>query len=183
VRVAAAFSLGEMRPLRATESLIAALGDAEWSVRGMAARALGEMKARAAVESLRSLSLRDENEQVRRKAVQALGEIGESPAQGVGMRNLKFAGRLAGVTNTFEWNLTDPQGFKMARLKINGQIKSGNAVWTLRDPNGKSAFTVESDKAELALDSGDLNVIPGDWTLQVELKNGTLDFEVLWTTR
>jgi hypothetical protein len=150
----------------------------------MAARALGEMKARAAVESLKSLSMRDENEQVRRKAAWALGEIGEPPAQGVKMRNFKFVGRLAGVTKTFEWSLTDPQGFKTARLKINGQIKSGSCVWTLRDPNGKLVFTAESDKAELALDSGDLIVIPGDWTLQVEVKNGgTLDFEVLWNCR
>jgi HEAT repeat protein/beta-lactamase regulating signal transducer with metallopeptidase domain len=183
VRVAAAFSLGELRPIRAKESLIAALGDAEWSVRGMAARALGEMKARAAVESLKSLSLRDENEQVRRKALQALGEIGESPAQGVRMGNFKVAGKLVRITNTFEWSLTDPQGSKMARLKINGQIKSGSSKWTLRDPNGNPVFTAESDKAELSLDSGDLNVIPGDWTLQVELKNSTLDFEILWNIR
>src|SRR5262245_38044107 len=181
VRVAAAFSLGEMRPNRATESLIAALGDAEWSVRAMATWALGEMKARAAVESLTSLSLHDENERVRRKAAWALGEIKESQAHG--SRNLKFAGRLGNVTNTFEWMLTDPQGSKMARLKINGQIKSGNSVWTLRDPNGKSVFTAESDKAELSLDSGDLNVIPGTWTLQVEFKNVTLDFEVHWSLR
>ncbi|MBO0859413.1 MAG: HEAT repeat domain-containing protein [Chloracidobacterium sp.] len=182
VRVAAAFSLGEMRPLRATESLIAALGDAEWRVRGMAARALGEMKARAALESLRSLSLHDENEQVRRKAAQALSEIGESPAKGA-QGDLKFDGRFGGVTNTFEWNLTGREGSKTARLKINGQIKSGDSVWTLRDPNGTPVFTAESGNAELALDSGDLRVIPGEWTLQVELKNGTLDFEVLWSAR
>jgi hypothetical protein len=75
------------------------------------------------------------------------------------------------------------QEFKLARLKINGRIKSGSAVWTLRDPNGKSVFTAESDKAELALDSGDLNVIPGTWTLQVEVKNSTLGLEVLWSVR
>src|SRR5215813_64394 len=181
VRVAAAFSLGEMRSSEATESLIAALGDAEWNVRWMAAWALGEMKARTAVESLTSLSLRDENKWVRRKAVWALGEIRESQAQR--SRNLKFAGRLTGVTKTFEWSLTEPQESKIARLKINGQIKSGSSVWTLRDPNGKSVFTAESDKAELSLDSGDLNVIPGTWTLQVEFKNSTLDFEVHWNAR
>ena len=142
--------------------------------------ALGEMKARAAVESLTSLSLRDENEWVRREAAQALGKIRDSQER---VRDLKFNGRLTGVTRTFEWNLTDPQGFKMARLKINGQIKSGSSVWTLRDPNGKSVFTAESDKAELSLDSGDLNVIPGTWTLQLEVKNATLDFEILWSTR
>src|SRR5262249_9716472 len=101
-------------------------------------------------------------EQVRRKAVQALGEIGESPAQGV-RKDLKFAGRLGNVTNTFEWSLTDPKELKMARLKINGQIKSGSSVWTLRDPNGKSVFTAESDKLYLSFVSGDLNVIPGTW--------------------
>jgi hypothetical protein len=180
VRVAAAFSLGEIRPSEATESLIAALGDSEWNVRWMVAWALGEMKARAAVESLTYTSLHDENKWVRRKAVWALGEIMDSQER---VRNLKFAGRLADVTKTFELQLTDPQGSKMARLKINGQIKSGSSVWTLRDPNGKSVFTAESDKAELSLDSGDLNVIAGTWTLQVAVNNATIDFEVHWSIR
>jgi len=180
VRMAAAFSLGEMRPSQATESLIAALGDADWMVRRMAALALGEMKASAAVESLTSLSQRDEMELVRRQAAWSLGEIRDSQE---GVRNLKFNGRLAGLTKTFEWKLKDPQGSKMARLKINGQIKSGNSVWTLRDPNGKSVFTAESGNAELSLDSGDLNAVPGTWTLQLEVKYATLDFEVQWSLR
>jgi HEAT repeat protein len=52
----------------------------------MAAWALGEMKAPAAVESLTSLTLRDENEWVRQKAVWALGKIKDSQE---GERNLK----------------------------------------------------------------------------------------------
>ncbi len=181
VRVAAAFSLGEMRPSEATESLIAALGDAEWNVRWMAAWALGEMKARAAVESLTSLSLRDENEWVRRKAAKALGEIRDSQAEKSG--ELKTTGRFTNVTRTEELSLPARQLFKMARLKINGRIKSGSSVWTLRDPNGKSVFTAESGNAELSLDSGDLDVIPGTWKLQIEVKNATLDFEVHWSLR
>jgi hypothetical protein len=187
VRVAAAFSLGEMRPGEATESLIAALGDAEWNVRWMVARALGEMKARAAVESLTSTSLRDENKWVRRKAVWALGEIEESLDQASTAqksRDYNGAGRLSGVTRTLELKLQAYQSDKVARLKINGQIKSGSCVWTLRDPNGKSAFTAESNNAELSLDSGDLEAIPGTWILQVEadVKNGTIDFKVHWNT-
>ena len=188
VRVAAAFSLGEMRPSEATESLIAALGDAEWNVRWMVAWALGEMKARAAVESLTSTSLHDENKWVRRKALWALGEIEESLDQASTAqksRDTKTAGRLSGVTRTLELKLQAYQSDKLARLKINGQIKSGSCVWTLRDPNGKSAFTAESNNAELSLDSGDLEVIPGTWILQVEadVKNGTIDFKVHWNTR
>jgi beta-lactamase regulating signal transducer with metallopeptidase domain len=143
---------------------------------------------RAAVKSLTSLSLHDENERVRRKAALALGEIGESPAQSSTDQvsreaNYKTTGRLSGVTKTVELNLPARQSFMKARLKINGQIESGNAIWTLRDPNGKSAFTAESNKAEVSLDSGDLDLIPGTWILQVELKKGSLDFEVLWNTR
>jgi HEAT repeat protein/beta-lactamase regulating signal transducer with metallopeptidase domain len=181
VRVAAAFSLGEMRPSRATESLIAALGDAEWNVRLMAAWALGEMKATAAVERLTSLSLRDENEWVRRKAVRALDEIRESKGQRSG--ETKSTGRFTNTTKTHELSFPVRQEFKMARLKINGQIKSGSSVWTLRDPNGKSVFTAESGNAELSLDSGDLDVIPGTWKLQIEVKNATLDFEIRWSVR
>ncbi len=188
LRVAAAFSLGELRPSQATESLVAALGDAEWRVRGMAAWALGEMKARAAVESLTSLSLHDENERVRRKAARALGEIGESPAQSSNKqvskeRNTKYGVTLSGETKTRELKLQADQWAKKARLKINGRIESGNSIWTLRDPNGKSAFTAESDKGDLSLDSGDLDVIPGTWILQIEFKNGTFDFVVDWNNR
>jgi hypothetical protein len=73
----------------------------------------------------------------------------------------------------------------VARLKINGQIKSGSCAWTLRDPNGKSAFTAESNNGELSLDSGDLDAIPGTWILQVEadVKNGSIDFKIHWNTR
>jgi HEAT repeat protein len=181
VRVAAAFSLGEMRPSQATESLIAALGDAEWNVRLMAAWALGEMKAGAAVESLTSLSLRDENEWVRRKAVRALDEIRESKGQRSG--ETKSTGRFTNTTKTHELSIPVRQELKIARLKINGRIKSGSAVWTLRDPNGKSVFTAESGNAEISLDSGDLDVIPGTWKLQIDVKNATLDFEMLWSAR
>jgi hypothetical protein len=139
------------------------------------------MKARAAVESLTSLSLGDENEWVRRKAAKALGEIRDSQAEKSG--EIKSTGRLTNATRTTELSLPVRQLFKIARLKINGQIKSGSSVWTLRDPNGKSVFTAESGEAELSLDSGDLNVIPGNWTLQVEVKNATLDFEIRWSTR
>jgi beta-lactamase regulating signal transducer with metallopeptidase domain/HEAT repeat protein len=188
VRVAAAFSLGEIRPSEATESLIAALGDAEWNVRWMVAWALGEMKARAAVESLTYTSLHDENKWVRRKAVWALGEIEESLAQASTAqksRDLHTAGRLSGVTRTLELKLQAYQSDKVARLKLNGQIKSGSCVWTLRDPNGKSAFTAESNNGELSLDSGDLDAIPGTWILQVEadVKNGSIDFKIHWNTR
>jgi hypothetical protein len=181
VRVAAAFSLGEIRPSQATEPLIAALGDAEWNVRWMAAWALGEMKAGAAVESLTSVSLRDENEWVRRKAVRALGEIREPQGQRSG--ETKSTGRFTNTTRTQELSLPVSQLFKMGRLKINGRIKSGSAVWTLRDPNGKSVFTAESGNAELSLDSGDLDLIPGTWKLQIEVKNATLDFEIHWSVR
>jgi beta-lactamase regulating signal transducer with metallopeptidase domain len=143
----------------------------------------------AVVKSLRSLSPHGENERARRKAALALREIEDSPAQASAdqepkprTRMTKYTGRLAGVTKTLELKFQAAQPLKKARLKINGQIKSGAAIWTLRDPNGKSAFTAESNKAELSLDSGDLELIPGTWILQLELKKGLLDFEVLWTT-
>jgi len=180
VRLAAAFSLGEMRPSKATESLIAALGDAEWNVRSMAAWALGEMKSRAAVERLTSLSLNDENEWVRRKAVRALGEIRESQGQRSG--EMKSTGKFTNTTKTHELSVPVSQSFKIGRLKINGRVKSGSSIWTLRDPNGKSVFTAESGNAEFSLDSGDLDLIPGTWKLQIDVKNATLDFEILWST-
>ena len=151
----------------------------------MAARALGEMKARAAVESLTALSLNDENGWVRRRAEWALGEIGDSQSK---ESNYQTSGetvyntKLSNVTRTFELDLPARLAGK-GRLKINGQIDSGSVAWTVRDPNGKSVFKAESSGGDVSLDSGDLDVISGKWTLQVEVKNSTLRYNIRWNVR
>jgi HEAT repeat protein len=207
-RALAACALGRLGAVDAIPALINLLGDdariqpvkcwddGDWSPARhtfkqaspgeLAAIALASF-SQSAVEPLIA-ALNDGNPSVRSNAAWALGEIGELPAQAPNYQlskvmKTKTAGRLSGDNKTLELKLMAPQWSKKARLKINGQLESGNCVWTLRDPKGKSAFRAESDKTEFSIDSGDLDVIPGTWTLQVQLKNGTLDFEVNWNNR
>lgn len=100
-----------------------------------------------------------------------------------GSEGTKFTGKVTNETGARKFSLSAPQLSKKARLKINCRMESGSFVWTLRDPNGKSWITAESSKDRFSLDSGDLDVIPGTWTLQLELKNSTLDYEIRWSTR
>jgi HEAT repeat protein len=74
-RVAAARSLGAMRAVEASTSLLAALRDEAWPVRAQAARALGRVRAMIAIQAL-SNRLTDPSWWVRRHAAYALGEMG-----------------------------------------------------------------------------------------------------------
>jgi len=75
VRMAAARALGELRDLRATESLSAMLLDPDWRARQMAAWALSELKDERAVKALGNALVSDARAEVRRDAAAALGEI------------------------------------------------------------------------------------------------------------
>lgn len=75
VRMAAAFSLGEVRDERAMTRLVATLADDNWRVRQLAVWALSEMKDDRAVTALCSVLLSDARVEVRRGAAEALGEI------------------------------------------------------------------------------------------------------------
>jgi HEAT repeat protein len=94
-----------MRPRQATESLIAALGDTEWSVREMSAWALGEIRASSGVGSLTTLLLRDENERVRRKAAWALGEIRDPRA--LDALNIALNDQEQRVRATVKWAISE----------------------------------------------------------------------------
>ena len=73
--MAAARSLGAMRAVEASTSLLAALRDEAWPVRAQAARALGRVRAMIAIQAL-SNRLTDPSWWVRRHAAYALGEMG-----------------------------------------------------------------------------------------------------------
>ena len=74
IRCAAAKALGEIKDVKAVESLIAAFKDRDGDVRREAAWALGEIKDVKAVESL-IIALKDRDKIVRRGAAGALGGI------------------------------------------------------------------------------------------------------------
>lgn len=73
-RQMAAESLGELKDLRAVESLLATLTDSDARVRVAAAEALGQIKDARAVEPL-VVALKDSDSPVRMAAAKALGQI------------------------------------------------------------------------------------------------------------
>jgi len=79
VRQVAAFALGEIGDLSATEGLIGRLGDAQYVVRQAAAISLGKLGTAAAVEPLLE-AIGDDSDMVRRAVVNALGMIGDERA-------------------------------------------------------------------------------------------------------
>lgn len=80
VRMAAARAIGELRELRATETLTVTLNDADWRVRQFTTWALSEMKDERAVKALCDVLLSDPRAEVRRGAAEALGEIRSAEA-------------------------------------------------------------------------------------------------------
>ena len=81
VRENAVRALGEIGNARAIEGLIKALDDSDWPVREAAAEELGKIGDPRAVEHL--IKALDDDIDVRLKAVEALGKIGEPAVEGL----------------------------------------------------------------------------------------------------
>lgn len=75
-RCAAAYSLGELKDIRAIEPLITALKDEHWQVRQSAVEALGEFKDKRAIDAL-IIAFSDPDRRVVQEIPDALGIIGE----------------------------------------------------------------------------------------------------------
>ena len=80
VRIRAADSLIVMKSPRALEALIAALGDAHWSVRHSAAEALAALKEPSATKALISALETDKDNDRREHIAALLGAIGDTVA-------------------------------------------------------------------------------------------------------
>jgi hypothetical protein len=95
---------------------------------------------------------------------------------------LHISGKATNETRTRETSLSATEPSKKAHLKVKARIESGEAAWVLRDPTGKARLTGRSWGGQLTLDSGELEAIKGKWTVQIELKDATLDYEMYWRT-
>lgn len=95
---------------------------------------------------------------------------------------LYISGKATNEARTREASLPASEPSKKAHLKVKAKIESGEADWILRDPNGKARLTGRGQRGHLTLDSGELEGIKGTWTLQIEIRNATLDYEIHWRT-
>jgi hypothetical protein len=95
----------------------------------------------------------------------------------------QLKGRASGATQTKEIELPATTSSTRVQLRLEANIKSGEAIWTLLDPTGKSRLTGQVGKGNITLDSGELETIAGTWTLRAEFRNATLDYDIRWRTR
>jgi hypothetical protein len=86
VRVQAALVLGKLADPAAVPCLSRALGDANKTVRAIAAQALGQIGSTAALDPLRALAKRDTDSFVRAQTEKALALIGAAGGGGAGAR-------------------------------------------------------------------------------------------------
>src|SRR4030095_1655576 len=86
VRVQAALVLGRLRDTSAVPTLISALEDANKTVRGIAAQALGQIGDSRAADPLRALIKRDSDSFVRAQAEKALALLSSGGGPGGGPR-------------------------------------------------------------------------------------------------
>ncbi len=136
----AADALAKFGDARATEPLIAALGDADSQVRADAAVGLGELKSRAAVEPLIPL-LNDPDENVSTSAAMALGKLQDPRAIAPLVASLSKTPAVSMPLLQFGSAAVEPL---LAAVKSDDPVLRSSAISTLsftHDPRAISAFT------------------------------------------
>ena len=97
--------------------------------------------------------------------------------------DLKLNGTTSNATQTKEIKLPVSESAKKGRLQVKANVKSGTIRWTLRDPEGAERLTVNGNGGRVSGDTGDITTTRGTWTLVMELKDATLDYQINWVTR
>lgn len=82
---------------------------------------------------------------------------------------------------TQEFGLTDKNEF--ARLVVQAKVESGRIAWRLKDPNGEVRLTGQVTDGNGRGDSGRLEAIAGQWTLDIDMENATGNYKINWTSR
>jgi len=126
---------------QAVQAISAALGDTDQAVRGSAATALGEMKAKRAVPLLTAV-LKDEDKWVRRDAANALGKIGSREAINALkdlLQDKSMPLRLAAVESLKELGEPFNASWVMEIIKSKENNPFQNAIWFVRRNAGKQA--------------------------------------------
>ena len=103
--------------------------------------------------------------------------------QAYASQDLKLNGRTSSATQTKEIKLPVSESAKKGRLQVRANVKSGTIKWTLRDPDGTERLIVNGSGGRVSGDTGDITPAHGTWTLVMELKNATLDYEIDWVAQ
>ena len=98
-------------------------------------------------------------------------------------QDLKLNGSASSATQTKEIKLPVSESAKKGRLQVRANVKSGTIKWTLRDPDGAERLIVNGSGGRVSGDTGDITPTRGTWTLVMELKDATLDYEIDWVAR
>ena len=98
-------------------------------------------------------------------------------------QDLKLNGNVSSATQTKEIKLPVSESAKKGRLQVRANVKSGTIKWTLRDPDGAERLIVNGSGGHVSGDTGDMTPTRGTWTLVMELKDATLNYEIDWVAR
>jgi hypothetical protein len=78
----------------------------------------------------------------------------------------------------YQMNAAD--GMSRARLRVVLKMEAGRVDWTLTDPSGREIFAGSGTRGRNVGDTGNLDPIPGTWTLELRLQDATGEFNVDW---
>ena len=130
-------ALGTIGPKpRAIHLVIAAMSDRDSSVRQLAARGLGEMRARSAIPNLRE-ALKDESAEVCFAAAKSLWDMGDHSGRQVfinilGGDNSKSSGMVKDQLTTAKKKLQDPRGLAVVGAEEAASALFGPAGWGIK---------------------------------------------------
>ena len=96
---------------------------------------------------------------------------------------LKLNGSASSATQIKELKLPVSESARKGRLQVKANVKSGTIRWTLRDPDGAERLVINGSGGRVSGDTGEMTTARGTWTLVMELKNATLDYEIDWATQ
>jgi hypothetical protein len=97
--------------------------------------------------------------------------------------DIKLGKSVTNKTDTQEITISISESAKKTRLQVKANVQAGMIKWTLRDPDGNTRLTINGSGGRVSGDTGDMAPVQGTWTLVMEFKNATLDYEIDWVSR
>jgi len=87
------------------------------------------------------------------------------------------------TSKTRSYELTFPREGEHARIEIEARIQKGTMRWAVLDPSGTRRWSGATGRdSEIEL-SRSFDAEPGEWRLEIELRDATGSYDVKWSAR
>jgi hypothetical protein len=100
-----------------------------------------------------------------------------------GEATLHEVDQFSKTTRTRRYELTSPRDVNKARVEIGAKISEGTMRWNVLDRDGKSRWSGSTGKGSDIQISRSFDAEPGEWTLEIELRDATGSYDVRWSAR